>query len=50
VIFSGKRQGLECLPKENKTLNEVAGIELVDYRFMRDPEFHSYEDWKDMLT
>jgi len=50
-IFAGKRQGLELV---NHNLSEspktVSGIELVRYSFIRDPDFHSYSDWRELLT
>lgn len=50
VVFAGKRQGLELANTKESEIKEVPGIEMVNYNFMRDPEFYSYEDWQNILT
>lgn len=50
-IFAGKRQGLELVNhKVSEAPKSVSGIELVRYSFIRDPDFHSYSDWRQLLT
>jgi hypothetical protein len=51
IIFEGKRLGLETIsavPAEGQ-LEKLPGIELANYNFLRDPEFFSYGNWKDIL-
>ena len=49
VVFEGRRFGLEAVAAGTEEVEELPGIEFVDYNFFRDPEFYSYENWRQII-